>query len=412
MLAAVLASSPAAQADGAALGASVAGLLDYARSRNPDFAASTLEAGAAQARVDAAGALPDPRFQVELMDFTNTMNGRSTSLLPGQVGETRYRVIQPLPGWGKRDLARQAAEARAGQADAQRETAWSELSAEIGAAWLRYYGADRELGLQRDALLVLQGLEETALSRYRLGQLPQQAVLRAQREITAQRIALLAAEQRRKGLATALNGLLARVPDAALAEPADPPTLPERLDFAELVERARQRNPGVLTETLGVDVARAQREQTYRERYPDFSVGFTHNRPDEGKASWDLMFEVMIPLQQGSRRAQEREAEYMLSAADARRAAVANRVAAELGAAWAAYASGLESLRLLRGTLLPQAEATRDATRAAFAGGRADFDGVLEAERQWIEARTALLGAEVDARMALNDMEKLAGETK
>ena len=31
------------------------------------------------------------------------------------------------------------------------------------------------------------------------------------------------------------------------------------------------------------------------------------------------MFEVMIPLQQSSRRAREREAEYMLMAAEARR---------------------------------------------------------------------------------------------
>lgn len=44
------------------------------------------------------------------------------------------------------------------------------------------------------------------------------------------------------------------------------------------------------------------------------AVGLTNNRPYEGKASWDVMFEVMIPLQQSSRRAKEREAEYLLMA--------------------------------------------------------------------------------------------------
>ena len=50
----------------------------------------------ARERVTPAGALPDPRFELELMDATNTMSGRSASLLPGRVGETRYRIVQPL----------------------------------------------------------------------------------------------------------------------------------------------------------------------------------------------------------------------------------------------------------------------------------------------------------------------------
>ena len=72
---------------------------------------------AAHERVTPAGALPDPTFELELMDATNTMSGRSASLLPGQVGETRYRITQPLPGWGKRDLAVKAAEAQQRQAE-------------------------------------------------------------------------------------------------------------------------------------------------------------------------------------------------------------------------------------------------------------------------------------------------------
>lgn len=144
------------------------------------------------------------------MDATNTMSGRSASLLPGQVGETRYRIVQPLPGWGKRDLAVKAAQAQVGQAEAMRDAAWVELAARIEALRLRYHAADRERGLARDALALLQGLEELGLARYELGLLPQQAVLRMQREITAQRLELVDIEQRRLGLAAGLNGLLGR----------------------------------------------------------------------------------------------------------------------------------------------------------------------------------------------------------
>ena len=395
-----------------ALGASAQALIEHARQANPGFAAARAEASAARERVYPAGALPDPRFELELMDATNTMSGRSASLLPGQVGETRYRITQPLPGWGKRELAVKAAEAQATQADAMRDAAWTELAAKIEALWLRYYAADRERTLNGEALTLLQGLEELSLARYELGLLPQQAVLRMQREITAQRLALVEVEQRRKGLAAGLNGLLGRAHDAPLAAPADPAPLPDGLAPGGLFDAAASANPEVQVAANGIDVARAERARTYQDRLPDFAVGVTNNRPDEGKASWDVMFEVMIPLQQSSRRAREREAEYMLLAAEARREDARARASGELGSAWSMYAQGRETLGLLAHTLLPQAQATRDASRAALASGTVDFDSVIEAERQLIDIRMRQLQTELETRLALTEIRKLTGEFK
>ncbi|MCV2219119.1 TolC family protein [Thauera sp. Sel9] len=396
----------------AGLGAEPRGLIDYAREHSPAYAADRAEVEAAQARIEAAGALPDPRFELELMDFTNTMNGRSASLLPERVGETRYRIVQPLPAWGKRELDVKAAEARARQAGAVRDAGWSERVAAIEAAWLRYYAADRELGLARDALALMQELETLALARYRLGLLPQQAVLRAQREITEQRLLLLARERARSGAVAALNGLLSRRPDAPLVAPAEPGPLPDLRDAADRFERARSLNPAVMAAAEGVGLAHTERDRTRRDRLPDFGIGLTHNRPDEGRSSWDLMFEVTIPLQQGSRRAREYEAERMLAAAEARRDAAADEAAGRLGAAWASYTGGRDGLRLLRDSLVPQAAATRDAARSALAGGQVDFDSVLEAERQLIAVREQVLQAEVEARLALSEIERLSGEIK
>ena len=395
-----------------AFGASVGELIAHARRSHPAFAAERAEAAAARERVVPAGALPDPVVAVELMDFGNSMRNRSPSLVPGQVGEARYQISQPLPGWGKRDLAARAAAARAGQAATVRDAAWLELAAGIEAAWLRYYEANRERGLKRQGLTLLQGLEELSLKRFELGLVPQQAVLRTQREITAQRVALLETEQRSKGLAAALNGLLARPPEAPLAEPSEPPPLPERLEVAALLELARDRNPDVQTSAAGIEVARAERERTYQDRLPDFSVGIRNNRPYAGRNSWDLMFEVMIPLQQGSRRAREREAEYMITAAEARRADAEARASGELGRVWSAFVSNRDSLRLLARTLLPQALATRDAARAALANGKVDFDSVIEAERQLIDIRTTILQAELNARLALVEIERITGAPK
>jgi len=399
-------------ADLSRLGSTPQDLIEFARQSNPGFAAARAEAAAAHERTTPAGTLPDPTFELELMDATNTMNNRSASLLPGQVGQTRYRITQPLPGWGKRELAVKAAVAQATQADAMEDIAWVELAARVETLWLRYYAADRELAHAHEALALLQGLEDISLARYKLGLLPQQAVLRMQREITSQRLALVEIEQRRKGLATGLNGLLGRAHDAPLALPLDPEPLPERLEASALFHAASSANPEVMAAANGIDVARAERERTYRDRLPDFAVGLTNNRPYEGKASWDVMFEVMIPLQQSSRRAKEREAEYLLMAAEARREDARARATGKLGKAWSMYTQGRETLRLLDHTLLPQAQATRDASRAALSSGTVDFDSVLEADRQLIDIRTRRLLTELDTRLALTEIKKLTGESQ
>ncbi|NJD35907.1 MAG: hypothetical protein FIA96_13920 [Betaproteobacteria bacterium] len=47
------------------IGANVESLLDYAKARNPEYAAMRLEAEAAAERVYPAGALPDPMLRTE-----------------------------------------------------------------------------------------------------------------------------------------------------------------------------------------------------------------------------------------------------------------------------------------------------------------------------------------------------------
>ena len=399
-------------ADDTLPGASAESLLALARQDNPAFVAEGFERQAARERAGAAGALPDPRFELELMDVTNTMSGGSSSVLPGEVGETRYRIVQPLPGWGKRALEAAAAQARAGQADAARDAAWLALASSVRAAWLRYYQAEREAEFNREQQVLLRGLEETAIARYRSGLGSQQAVLQAQREFSTQRLAALAIAQRRQAAVAVLNALLGRAPQMPLAAPLDPAPLPKDLALTALVERARAAHPELRAQAIGVDAAQIERERARRERQPDYAVGVTYNRPREGRESWDLMFEVMIPLQQGVRDARERETAALGLAADARRRAAETRIAGELGAAWSAWRAANDSLHLLRATLLPQAEAGRDAARAALAADRAELDALLMAERQVLDTRLALLQTEVDARLALVDIRRLSGETE
>lgn len=410
LLASALATAGLAAQAGQVPGESLDSLLAYARANNPELRALAADAEGAQAQVGAAGALPDPRFQVELMDFGNRGSGGGASLLPGDVGVTRYRVIQPLPFYGKRALRSELAGHMAARGRAGVEAARVEIEAGIASAYLRHYGAVEQARIQRETLDLLQALERLVLTRYGVGLVPQQDALRAQAEITAVKIDLLATERQLREARAALNAALPRPAEAPLQTPAALPPLDPLPALAELLERARSRAPQIAQLEAEAELARAQRDLVYRERYPDLAVGLTNNRPREGDATWDLMLEVNIPLQQDSRRSSERGAELGLQAARARVEAEEARVGGRLGRALAAFEAARDTSEMLHDTLLPQARANLQAAEAGYESGRVNFDTLIEAERRILRTRLDLLQSQIDVRLQRFEIERLVGE--
>ncbi|HRP97871.1 MAG TPA: TolC family protein [Rhodocyclaceae bacterium] len=392
------------------LGASLDGLIAHARAHNPELAASRLEAAAARERVEPAAALPDPRFELELMDFTNTMNpGRSASLIPGEVGATRYRIVQMLPFAGKRELRGQVAQALADRSDSVSAAARLKVEGAIKTAYARHYQASGQVRILRETIALVEGLEQIVLTRYGLGLVPQQDAIQVQGELTSLKIDVAEAERRRIDAVAKLNALLPRAPDAPLAEPAVLPPLPPALTLAALIEDAAAHSPEFGREQAALTAAEHSRALTYRDRYPDFGVALANNRPRGGRDSWDLMIELNIPLQQASRRAREREAERRVEAAEAQRNATAARLSGRIGELTAAIDTRRDQARLLRDTLLPQAEANLDAAQAGYESGNVNFNTLIEAERRILRTRLALLDAEVEARAGLAELEQLVG---
>lgn len=394
-------------------GKTVDELLAYAREHNPDLRVRRLDAQALRERIESASALPDPKFQVELMDFTNAMTpGKSASLVPGEVGTTRYRVIQGFPFPGKRGLRGDVAEALASQADTSHDTARLDLEGKIKTAYARYFQAVGQTRILDETLQLVGALERLVVQRYSVGLVPQQDAVRAQSESTSLKVDLVESERRRRDAAAKLNALLPRDADAPLAEPVRLATIPATQKLAQVFARAKEISPDLSRERLGVDAAEKGKDLTYLNRYPDFGVALTNNRPRSamiGPDTWDLMLEVNIPLQQSSRRAQEREAEYRLDAARERVAAAEARLNGRLGETLAGLNASSDKARLLRDTLLPQARATLDAAQAGYESGRVNFNTLIEAERQILRTRLALLDAEVDASIRQAELEQLVG---
>jgi len=403
---------PAAADEQQGLGANLTGLLDYAREHNPEFAASRYEADAARQKVQSASALPDPVLRTELLDITNQGTDKGTSLLPSQVGSTRYTLLQSFPWFGKRDLQREVAEAQVAQTDGQVTATWADLSSSIKSVYAQYYYLSGSERLARETLELLNSLEQVAQTRYANGLGPQQEVIRAQVEQTGLRGELIDLDNESHNIQARLNTLLSRPAMTVLAEPASlrPLPAPAQLDYTALEKKLLARNPQLLIADARIKAAEKSRDLAYNNRFPGFTLGVAPTQSGGAIKTWDLMVELNIPLQQGSRRSQEYEAESMLEASGARKKALLNRMLSDLSESISSLETARRTESLTATQLLPQAELNYQSALAGYENGKVDFAILLDAQRQILKARQQQLKAQLEEQLRLAEIERLLGE--
>src|SRR5690606_19461896 len=186
-------------------GRSLESIRDRVLEHNPELRALDFEAQAAQARVQPAGALPDPTASVAIRGLEPDKPWRT----PDAGHEVEYALRQRIPLWGKRGLARNAASQDAVAAGLDRTTAVRDLLADAEAAYARYWHADQAVAVLGRRIALLRQIEEMAGVRYALGRAAQQDAIRAQVEQTSlqrERIERIAARQEAAAKLNAVQG--------------------------------------------------------------------------------------------------------------------------------------------------------------------------------------------------------------
>ncbi|CAK0757563.1 outer membrane protein, heavy metal efflux system [Gammaproteobacteria bacterium] len=392
-------------------GDGVESLLALAWERNPEYAGMRYEAEAAGERIVPAGALPDPKFQIELRDLTR-MGEQDPTLDPRRVGNTRYLFMQDVPWFGKRDLKREMAELEAESARGRALGVWNDVAAKIKTTYAQLYYLSRNQRLTQEILDLMVRLEKIAQVRYANGLATQQDVIRAELEQTSMHNELIEIETERHHLHIRMNTLLARPVSAPLAEPKKLRPLPSsaQLDYAALEDRVRAHNPLLSSEAARIKAAGKNRELVHKNRYPDFTFGISPIQYQNSIKEWEVMVQVNIPLQQSSRRAQERESEAMLSSSQARWETTTNQVLAELSENIAGIEAARKTEALISNRWLPQSELTFQATLAGYETGKMDFSTLLDAQRQIRQAKQNQIKAQAEGQSRLAEIERLLGE--
>jgi outer membrane protein TolC len=402
--------APAFATEPALPGRDVASIRAWLLERNPELRALQAEAEAARARIQPAGALPDPMASVSMQELDPDRPWQTRD----DGGAASLQLRQRYPLWGKRSLAREVATHEAEAMRLEREATARTLLAEAEAAYVRYWHADQAVAVLDRRIALLERIEEIAGVRYALGLAAQQDAIRAQVERTAmqrERIERLAA---RSEAAAALNRALGRRADEALAEPAAPPALSVQAPTLEVLLQTLDggRHPMVQARQALAEAARSNVELQYRNRYPDITLGVGRMRRFDGMDSAELMLEVEIPLQQRARRERERESRLLEDAALARAEAARRSLQGEAGMAWAQWQSARERRRLTETTLLPQADANFRSALASYQVGEVDFGTLLEALNAWQGADLARVDALRDELLGAAAVRALEGDTR
>ena len=380
-------------------------LVAAALVRSPSLATARARLAAAREMIAPAGALPNPMVEVMLTDVAfprYTVGTEEMSMIGPE-------VRQEIPYPGKRRAARGVAHADSEVRAADLEQAQRMLAAEVRTLYAGIYARDRERQAVAAAAELLDMLSATASSRYGAGEAEQEAVIKAQLEVSrvAERLEDLAAE--RSALEAALNRLLDRPGGeplgivAELPRPAVPPLPWEDLAVASSAEVA-VRQAVVTAAERRIDTARLDARPNL---FAGAAVGL--------RGRWDpavtLRFGAELPLWREERQkpmVRAAELELELARAELRDAeATARSKAATIAAAW--VRSERQIVRYVQ-AVLPLTAAAVDAARASYLAGRGDFSTVIEDFKSWLEARTALAGREADRFAVWAELQVLLGE--
>ena len=393
-----------------AVGATIDELVAIARKMNPELQVMTLEAEAAQAKVEGAGSLMDPKIQYSIEDWTRNRPGYFPSN-PADALTKKIRLTQEFPFWGKRDLRREIAEANARKAAVLKRQVENELVTKVKIAYAENHAAHLSVDLARDLRARRDTLARLAHARYGQGLGRQQDVTRAEVEKSMLDAEIARMEGERQKARTRINRLLARPLDAPLAEASAARPIPavETLDVATLAERAQRSNPDILVQLATIEGSDSALSLAQKSWYPDFEVSVGAVRKEGDWQGYEAMLQMNIPLQWGLRDSEIGETKAMAAAARARREMRAQEIGNEVADAWIALKTARQIEKLVRENQLPQAEIGFQAAARSYELGRTEFLDVLMTEQQLWRANIELVKVLFDQQVRLAEIEELIG---
>lgn len=399
--------------------------IEAALAKNPAIRAAVARVEAALARIPQATAWPDP--------ILRTLSRPEP--IQTAAGDLYFTlgVAQMIPWPARLAHAGDAAAAEARMALEQLNAERIRVIADVERAYWQLYLMDRYIELVGANRRLLEDLEQVVQTRYQVGRVPQQDVLRVQTELAELRNEETRFRLRRAAAAAALNRLMNEPPQGPIDQTVAVETETPGLSPERLIELAAELNPTLAALRAQLSRDRARVEVARTAYWPDVTLGFewnhlsgrtpfippinpntgmrpVYNRASEaGDDNWGISVQFNIPLWFERIEGAKREARQRLLATQHELVALQNDVAYRIFDAWARVAAQQETLALLRETILPQARQTYEVTLMGYQAGEAGFITLIDNWRRWLDFDLMREREIVDLQTALADLQREVG---
>lgn len=382
------------------------GLLARAKKENPELAALREAARAMEAGAKAKGRLDDPTLKIEIEDLSAE---RPLEAGPGNGMMTRYTVSQTFPFPGKLSLRERIAAKEALAARSEVNATELEVASMVKEAYFGYAFLDESIRITngiKDLVTVTTRIAET---RYATGQVTQQDVIKLNVEQAMLTDELIMLEARKGLAASKIKSLVNMEQAEELAGEARLPRGRAAFDIGELMSAALSATPDIAMLKADAEAGELGARLADRNYYPDFMVGVAPIQRDGEFDSYDLMFQVNIPLWRGKYKSLSDEARARERAARLRLDAGRNRKALEVRGAAIEVEASARQIELYETSLLPQSELSYESALRNYQTGKIDLIALLETERDLRNTRIGHLKAIFEYNVRLAALERASG---
>jgi len=376
-------------------------LVRQALVQSPALAAARARQAAARERVAPAGALPDPTVGV----MYQSIGAPWQPMAP--MSMLQVEVSQGIPGAGKRAARRAVADAEAAERGHLNHAIRARLAAEVRRTYAKIYVIDREHEALEEAKNLANVLIAGITGRYTSGQLDQEALVKAQLELSDLDERLADHDVERRLLVATMNNLTAqpqslempklkKLPDVMLGE------------FANVDRIADEHSPELHAQRAAIDAASRRIDSAEKDARPNFLVGLAGGATTGGDPVIVLRFGMDLPIWSGNKQEPlARAARSDLEAAQDDLRVMQLQVRERTERIVAQWQRDAEQIRRYREVIVPQTQLALHAAQAAYATGRADFGTLIEDFRRWLDARVNLIRRQADRYMTWAELQSI-----
>ncbi|MEK6560177.1 MAG: TolC family protein, partial [Nitrospirota bacterium] len=251
-----------------------------------------------------------------------------------------------------------------------------------------------------------------AETKYAIGDVSQQDVIKAQVELTMLLNEVIELEAEKNVVQTEMKSILNRPQDDStlFTSLEELPKERVKLPLGDLTNKALEVNPILKIMRYEVEVKKIEVELTKKNYYPDFMLGIAPIQRDGRFDAWDAMFQINIPVWRAKYNNQVEEGLNMADAIRSKLKAEENMINAKVKEG-VVKAETADKIRTLYETsLLPQAELSFESALKNYQSGRVDFLMLLDTERLLKKTKIDYIGAVITYYKRLALLERVVGE--